>query len=263
MKISLIITTYDRPDALELSMLSALRQTRPPEEILIADDGSGEETKRCVDRLAADSPVPIHHIRQSHRGFRAAMIRNKAMARAQGDYILLVDGDMILHKDFVQDHKAAAKPGHFSQGSRVLITEEKTVQVLRTRQMNFSPFEPGLMNRKNALRSPLLRRCFSGSRKGLRGIRTCNFSFWMSDALSVNGFNEDFEGWGREDSEFAARMLNNGVLRQDIKFSALAFHLYHPRCSLSSLSVNDQLLENTVRNQLSWCVNGIDQYLRQ
>lgn len=263
MKTSLIITTYDRPDALELSILSALRQTRPPEEILIADDGSGEETKRCVDRLAEDSPVPIHHIRQSHRGFRAAMIRNKAMARANGQYILLVDGDMILHRDFVQDHETAARPRHFSQGSRVLITEEKTVQVLRTGQMEFSPFESGLQNRKNAVRSPFLSRCFSRSRSGLRGIRTCNFSFWMSDALSVNGFNEDFEGWGREDSEFAARMLNRGVARQDIKFSALAFHLHHPHRSLSSLSINDQLLENTVKNQLSWCMNGIDQYRRQ
>jgi glycosyltransferase involved in cell wall biosynthesis len=261
--ISLIITTYDRPDALELSILSALRQTRPPEEILIADDGSGEETILRVDRLAEESPIPIHHIRQSHRGFRAAMIRNKAMAGAKGQYILLVDGDMILHRDFVQDHEAAARPGYFSQGSRVLITEEKTAEVLRTRQMEFSPFEPGLMNRKNAVRSPFLSRCFSRSRSGLRGIRTCNFAFWMSDALSVNGFNEDFEGWGREDSEFAARMLNRGVFRQDIKFSALAFHLYHPLRSLSSLSLNDQLLENTVRNCLSRCTNGMDKYLQQ
>lgn len=261
MKISLIITTYDRPDALELSILSALRQTRPPEEILIADDGSGEETQRRVDRLVEESPIPIHHIRQSHRGFRAAMIRNKAMARGHGDYILLVDGDMILHRDFIKDHEAAAKPGHFSQGSRVLITQEKTVQVLRTRQMEFSPFESGLQNRKNAVRSPFLSRCFSRSRNGLRGIRTCNFSFWMSDALSVNGFNEDFEGWGREDSEFAARMLNRGVFRQDIKFSALAFHLYHPHRSLSSLSLNDRLLENTISNRVCRCPNGIDKYL--
>ena len=263
MNISLIITTYDRPDALELSILSALRQTRPPEEILIADDGSGEETKRSVDRLAEDSPVPIQHIRQSHRGFRAAKIRNKAMARAMGDYIILVDGDIILHRDFVRDHEATAKPGYFSQGSRVLITPEKTAEVLRTRQMEFAPFESGLMNRKNAVRFPFMTRCFSGRGKGLRGIRSCNFSFWMSDALSVNGFNEDFEGWGREDSEFAARILNNGILRQDIKFSATAFHLFHSSCSLSSLSVNDQLLENTVKNHLCWCVNGIDQYLRQ
>lgn len=261
MTISLIITTFNWKEALELVIQSVFKQTVMPNEIVIADDGSNEETARMIDRASTVFPVPIFHLWQENKGFRAAMVRNKAIARSTSEYIILVDGDMILHKDFVKDHRKAARPHFFSQGSRVLLTQDKTLQTLREKRVIFSLFEYGLLNRKNALHLPTLSRFFPGSPKSLKGIRTCNFAFWKSDALAVNGFNEDFEGWGREDSEFAARLLNSGLLRQNLRFRALAYHLFHPHHSQDSLHRNQSILDRTISDRSVRCGNGIDKYL--
>ncbi|MFP5212022.1 MAG: glycosyltransferase family 2 protein [Acidobacteriota bacterium] len=258
MTVTLIITTYNRKDALELSLSSAIRQNTPPDEIIIADDGSRTDTAETIRRIASKTSIPVLHVHQKDKGFRVARIRNKALARASGTYIVMADGDMILHPDFVGDHKRAARPAFFSQGSRVLLMPDKTLHTLEAKQIDFSPFESGLRNRHNAVHFPLLSLVLPRGRKGLKGIRTCNFSFWKSDAMAVNGFNEDFEGWGREDSEFAARLMNSGISRQDLRFRAIAYHLYHPEASRDALSRNDSLLENTVRSGHTWCKNGIN-----
>ena len=260
MKTSLIVSTYNRPDALELCLLSAFAQSDLPDEIIVADDGSGDDTADIVRGLSARAR-PLVHVRQEHQGFRAARIRNKAIARATGEYIILVDGDMALHRDFVADHKRFARPGAFTQGGRVLLTAEKTAEVLHTKQLRFSPWESGLQNRKNTLHSGVLSWFASGRRRTMKGIRTCNFALWMEDVLSVNGFNEDFEGWGREDSEFALRLKHRGVRGRDIRFGAIAFHLHHPPQSRDSLSKNDALLASTGEQRLAWCKNGLGKWL--
>jgi glycosyltransferase involved in cell wall biosynthesis len=262
MKISLIITTYNWKEALELSILSALQQTRMPNEIIIADDGSKKDTSKRVQRMANSSgATPIIHVWQEDKGFRAARIRNRAIAKARSEYLVVIDGDIIVHPDFIRDHERAARPGFFCQGSRVLLTRNKTERVLKEKQLHFPPFEAGLENRKNSIRSHFLCRLFSTQQKSLKGIRTCNFALWRENALAVNGFNEDFEGWGREDSELAVRLMNRGIRRQNIKFSALAYHLFHPEHSKESLGQNDSILENTIKEKSSWCENGINKYL--
>jgi glycosyltransferase involved in cell wall biosynthesis len=260
MSVSLIVTTYNRPDALELSLLSALDQIEQPDEILVADDGSDGETADLVGRMSKTAKIPILHVWQEDRGFRAAMIRNKAIARARGDYIVFVDGDMILHASFIADHKSAARTGSFSQGSRVLVSDGRTLRILRDGRAIFRPFQSGLSNRKNGMRSPFLSKLFLRRSNSLKGIRTCNFALWKSDAVAVNGFNEDFTGWGREDSEFAARLLNKGIFRQNIKFMAIAYHLAHPHHPTHSLAINDEMLRQTIENRSNWCSNGIDKY---
>lgn len=257
MTISLIITTYNWKEALELSLLSALDQTRPADEILIADDGSREDTADLIEHITRESPVPIHHVWQEDQGFRAARIRNQAIVRAKSEYIIFIDGDVILHPTFLADHEEVARPRFFSQGSRVLLSQSKSALVLTNKQTHFSLFEKGLNNRKNALHSRLLSRLVSTKAANLKGIKTCNFAFWRADAMAVNGFNEDFEGWGREDSEFAVRLMNSGARRQTIRFRALAFHLFHPPNPRDSLARNDRLLEEAVRNRSTWCKNGI------
>ncbi len=262
MIVSLIITTYNWKEALELSILSALRQTCMPVEIIIADDGSGEDTRRLIDRMATGSPVPIVHVWQEDKGFRAARIRNKAIIKATGEYILVIDGDIILHRSFIADHKEAARPNFFSQGSRVLLNPTKTRQVLEKKQVDFFIFESGLENRKNTVRSGILSRLASHRSMNLNGIRTCNFAFWRADGVAVNGFNEAFEGWGREDSEFAVRLMNRGVRGQNIKFRALAYHLFHKEHPRGSLERNDRLLASAVKNRSSWCLKGLDNHLK-
>src|SRR4051794_16035860 len=119
MRSSLVVTTYNWPDALDLVLTSALDQRVLPDEVIVADDGSGEPTAEVVRRRAerfAERRVPLHHVWHPDEGFRAAAIRNRALARASGDYILLIDGDCILHPDFVSSHLAFARQGQFVQG---------------------------------------------------------------------------------------------------------------------------------------------------
>ena len=262
MKSSLIITTYNWSEALELVLLSILEQTVLPSEIVIADDGSTSKTKELIDNYRQKFTTPLIHIWQEDNGFRASSIRNKAIAKANGDYIILIDGDMILDRYFIEDHLKNAKTNYFIQGGRVLLSKKKSTKVIQHKQINFFSLEKGLQNRKNSIHSTIVSNIFSNQKKTLKGIKTCNFSFFKKDALLVNGFNESFIGWGREDSEFVARLYNNGVNRQTIKFNCIAYHIWHNENSRKNLSNNDKLLELTIEKRLKWCDNGIDKYLK-
>jgi glycosyltransferase involved in cell wall biosynthesis len=261
MRISLIITTYNWKEALELSLKSCLQQKKKPLEIIIADDGSRPDTAEVIRRIAATASVPVIHSWQEDEGFRLAASRNKAIAKTSGDYIVLIDGDIILERHFISDHARLARPGCFVQGTRVLLGEQLSREVLAGRRLHDPFCRRGVENRKNCLRSAILCRLFSYRDKGMYGVRTCNFAFWRSDALAVNGFNEEFVGWGREDSEFTARLLNYGLTRRNIKFNALAYHLYHPFNDRAYLEINDQLLKATVEQNLTWCAKGVHSYL--
>lgn len=258
MKISLIITTFNWKEALELSILSVFQQIHFPTEIIVADDGSDSDTRLLIESLQQLSPVPIIHSWQKNKGFRLSRSRNKAINIAKGDYIILIDGDIVIEKNFIADHLEAAKKGYFIQGSRVLINDKSTVIALEQKELCPCLNDPGVENRKNCIRSNLLSKLFSFSSKRLPGIKTCNFAFWRKHAEIVNGFNEDFVGWGREDSEFTARMLHSGIRRQNLKFKALAYHLYHKNNSRNHLEENDIILANTIKNKLTWCENGLN-----
>jgi glycosyltransferase involved in cell wall biosynthesis len=263
MEISLIITTYNWKEALQLSLQSALAQTLPPVEIVIADDGSGQDTAELVQRIAQSASVPVFHSWQEDQGFRAARSRNLAIARARGEYIILIDGDMVLEPHFIADHCAYARPGYFVQGSRALLSQRMTATLLASgaRSLRLPPVLNGLGNKKNMLRSALLAKLFSTTSRRLPGIKSCNFAFWKEDAVRVNGFDEDFVGWGREDSEFAARLLNSGSLRQNLRFHAIGYHLYHPMSTRERLAANDVLLRKTIEEKRTWCERGINLHL--
>jgi len=261
MTCSLVITTYNWKEALELVLLSVLKQTVLPDEIIVADDGSRNDTKELVDNFKNTNKLKIIHSWQKDSGFRASASRNKAIAKASSEYIVLIDGDMILHKDFIKDHLNFASKNHFVQGSRVLLTKEKTENIFENKIYEFSFFDSGLQNRKNRIKFKILTNLFSKSTKNLRGIKTCNMAFFKKDCLQVNGFNEDFVGWGREDSEFAVRLINNNILRKNIKFSAIAYHIFHEENSREMLIVNDDILENSIKAKLISCKNGIHQHM--
>jgi glycosyltransferase involved in cell wall biosynthesis len=259
--ISLIITTYNWKEALELSLKSVLKQQILPLEVIIADDGSTADTGDVVQTIAAGSPIPIVHSRQKDKGFRLARSRNRAIARARGEYIILIDGDIMVERHFIQDHHKFARPGFFVQGTRVLLTHALSEQVIRAGALSANCCSHGVGNRKNCLRSDLLARLFSFQSRRLRGIKTCNFAFWREDAVRVNGFNEEFVGWGREDSEFTVRLMNTGIRRQNVKFNALAYHLYHPISDRRHLIENDNILQQTIKQKLRWCEHGLKQHL--
>ncbi|MGD9947745.1 MAG: glycosyltransferase family 2 protein [Desulfobulbus sp.] len=258
-KVSLIVTTYNWKEALEVVLRSAFEQTFLPIEIVVADDGSRPDTAALIRRLTSESPVPLVHVWQEDIGFRVARIRNQALVKAQGQYIVFLDGDMVLDQNFIVDHLMLAREGWFVQGPRALVGEKLTQQILGRGRLQLPIALQGIGNKKNCLRSIWLSQLFSWEASGLHGIRLCNFSLWKQDALRVNGFNEDFEGWGREDSEFVARLLNIGVRRQNLRFRALGYHLHHPINERNRLVANDRLLQNTIEKRLVWCENGLGQ----
>ncbi len=258
---SLIISTYNREDALELTLLSILQQSELPNEVIIADDGSGEETKRLIENYRKQFPIPIIHCWHEDFGFRLATIRNKAIALANYEYIIMIDGDIIMSEHFVRSHKRNARLNQFVQGSRVLLQAELTHKVIEEKLINFGFFTRGLVNRFNTIHSRLLSSLFSFYSNKPNRIRGANLSFWKGDVIKVNGFNEDFVGWGREDSEFAVRLKNIGIVRKHLKFAGFGYHLYHKESSREALRKNDLILERAISEQLTSCQNGIGKYI--
>jgi glycosyltransferase involved in cell wall biosynthesis len=257
MKLTLIITTFNWPEALSIVLKSVAQQTIFPDEIIIADDGSDERTRNLIISLNKNLNLNIIHSWQEDKGFRASMSRNKAIQKSSGDYIVLIDGDSILHPNFIRDHIEIAELRFFVQGSRVLISEEQTKTTLVQNKVDFSFFSLGLQNRKNAVHSKILSFIFSNKKNYLHGIKTCNMAFFRKDCLNINGFNNDFEGWGREDSEFAIRLINSGISRKNVRFSAIQFHLWHNENSRSLLQRNNKMLDDAIKNCTHWCRNGI------
>jgi len=259
MKVSLIITTYNSPYFLELVLKSILKQTKIPDEIIIADDGSKKEVVKINKANLEKLKLNYKYIWQEDKNFRAALIRNKAILASNGDYIIGIDGDIILHPKFIQDHIKNAKKNRYIQGSRVLLSPKLTQKLLKTKNININFFSKGLKNRKNAIHSDILSKIFSNINNNLKGIKTCNFSLFKEDILKINGFNNEFIGWGREDSEFVVRFLNNNGEKFNLKFNAIAYHLYHPESHKKIPKKNEELLKKAIEERLILCKNGINQ----
>ena len=261
MLVSLIITTYNSPAALLLVLKSVERQSTLPSEVIVADDGSNKNTQELIKNFQLTTCLKIIHSWQKDTGFRASKSRNKAIAKSDGDYIVLIDGDVILHPKFIRDHIKNSEIGCFIQGTRVLLTEDATKDIFKRMSIIFSYYSHGIKNRKNAFHSDFLSKLFVKKKKYLTGIKTCNMSFFKEDCVNINGFNNDFEGWGREDSEFAVRLLNSGILRKNLRFNAIQLHLWHTENTKVSLRQNDVILNSSINNNSKWCNNGIDKYL--
>jgi glycosyltransferase involved in cell wall biosynthesis len=264
LKCSLIITTYNWHKALELVLLSVLKQNVLPNEIIIADDGSDEKTKNLIESFQQKSPVPIIHSWQEDKGFRAAKSRNKAIAKSSYEYIVLIDGDIILHKNFIADHLQFAKNGYFTQGIRAKLSDKKAQEIFANKKFTFKPLEDGIKNKRHSIRSKILSWIFSGTVRfnKLAMLQTCNMAFFKSDCIKINGFNEGFIGWGREDGEFGARLLNTKVKRRNLRCNAIGYHIHHEGNSRNMLDINHQIYLNTLNNNLKWCDNGINKYLK-
>ncbi|MDX1407881.1 MAG: glycosyltransferase family 2 protein, partial [Saprospiraceae bacterium] len=201
METSLIITTYNWPQALEMVLQSVLRQRQLPDEVIVADDGSSDSTKDVIDRFRAQIALPVHHVWQEDEGFRVARVRNLGASKARGNYLIFVDGDMLLHPAFIRSHCVHRQPECFLHGPRVLLSDELARDLLRgKRPPHFSVWQKGVTNRLNMLHNLPLSRLLS-RRSSSWQSRACNLSMFREAFEKVNGFNEDFVGWGKEDSE--------------------------------------------------------------
>lgn len=260
----LIISTYNWPQALELTLLSVLKQVQMPGQIIIADDGSGPETMEVIQRYTSQFPRGLLHIWHEDRGFRLAAIRNKAIAACDRDYIIQIDGDIVLHPQFISDHLRFAEPGRLVQGSRVMVGKRLSKKLLRNREIRIRLFSGGISRRENGLRIPALARYLLNRYKNKYPVyfaRGANMAFWKQDIIAVNGYNEAFEGWGHEDSDLTLRLLNSGVKKAVLKFCAIAYHLYHTENpSKDTEEQNKTILQKALHAKTTWTANGIDKY---
>lgn len=266
-KTSLIISTYNWKEALELVFISLQSQTEFPFEVIIADDGSRSDTKELIENFKKKFSFPLIHVWHKDKGFRLAEIRNKAIKQAKGDYIIQIDGDIILHKDFIKDHKKNARKGFFISGSRVLLGESISKRVLKTKEISFNYFSNDITNKHYTLRAPLITKLLASPsddiQKVIRSIRGCNMSFWRSDLLRINGYNEEMVGWGREDSEISARLVNLGLKKTTLKFSGIQYHIFHPIQTKNSLSSNHSILEKTIKDKKAFVNKGISKSITE
>jgi len=243
--LAVIVNTYNQPEYLARVLANLSRQTLLPAEVIVADDGSGPETRLAVQQWSRTAPCRCEHVWQQKNGFRRSRILNRALASAQSDYILFLDGDSIPHPRFVADHRRLSRAGAFVQGHRALVEQRAALffglgsftadrwRALRQRQMR------GL---KHAFRWPWpLKRI----RTDLRGVRGCNLAIWRADLLAVNGYNEAFIGWGREDSELSLRLMNRGLQRIDVRGWALG-RRRRPYCAVGFRRLSGALLTTIV-----------------
>lgn len=258
---TLIIPTYNWPEALELVLLSYMRQTSFTDEVIIADDGSTEETGLLIEKFQADFPVPLKHLWHEDEGFRKGVIMNKAIAQAKGDYIIQIDGDCIMHKHFVEDHISSIEKNTYLFGSRVSLKEFSINDIFKRKQINFSIFSKALIKRGRSLYLPFLGKRYKRELPMSKKVRGCNLSYWKGDYIAVNGYNEDIFGWGREDTELVVRLVNNNVFGKRLKFRGIVFHIWHNEFSKDRLSKNHEIQAETITNKVVWCDNGIDKYL--
>jgi glycosyltransferase involved in cell wall biosynthesis len=258
---SLIIATYNWKEALALVLATVRAQSVLPGEVLIADDGSRDDTRELVLREAATFPVPLRRFWQEDDGFRKSRILNEAMARANGEYLIALDGDMLIHREFVRSHLEAARKQSFLQGSRMMLGERATARTLAAGTLSAGAFSPNVRNRINGIHAPFLSRFFRGEPGPIHRTRGCNISFWKEDILRVNGYNEDMEGWGREDTELIARLMNSGVRRRNLKFAAVSYHLHHRTREKDADAANLEMALTVVRDGTTRCDHGIDRHM--
>jgi glycosyltransferase involved in cell wall biosynthesis len=278
--ISVIITTYNWPSALNLVMQALSKQTVLPAEILIADDGSTQETKEIIDQIKTQFPIPVQHIWQPDEGFRASAIRNKALAKASGDYIVFMDGDCIPRDNFIEMHGKLAEPGFFVAGNRSLLTQNFTAKLLS--QATTVQAQASQTFNASVLFSWSLFQCFLVRLQGhcnrflpfltlpghrwrkrnptqWEGAKGCNLGIWKMDLIRINGWEERFSGWGFEDSDLVIRLIRIGIRRKDGRFALPVIHLWHSENDRSRQKENWNLLLATQHKQRWVAEQGLDE----
>jgi len=252
--VSVIVTTYNREDALDAALRALSRQSDRNFEVVVADDGSRADTARLVESWTPRLPVPLKYVRHEHRGFRGGEIRNRGVRASAGALCIFLDGDCLARPDFIALHRRLYEPGWFVAGNRILLSRELTqavlAQGLAAETWNFSMLLRGWLtggvNRLiPALHLPLgpLRKLRSHD---WQGAKTCNLAVSRDDLDRVDGFDSAYAGWGLEDSDLVVRLLHAGLRRKDGRFATGVLHLWHPQNDRSQLAANRERLEDAI-----------------
>lgn len=268
---SVIVTTYNQPEWLRKTLWGFELQTNKQFEVLIADDGSGEETKKVIDEFKQRGVLNITHVWHPDNGFQKCQILNKAILKANSDYLIFTDGDCIPRNDFVDVHIRNAKQGIFLSGGYLKLVKSVSEKI------SFNDIESGLPFKSSWLQEngqPFTYKFLKLNRKPfiqkfLNSITTTkptwnghNVSGWKVDIIAVNGYNEDMQ-YGGLDRELGERLMNYGVKGKQIRYSAICVHLDHPRPyrTESTWEKNYRIRKEVKQKRLKWTSNGIDKYL--
>jgi glycosyltransferase involved in cell wall biosynthesis len=263
--ISVIVATYNRPDALDAALRSLSRQSDQDFEVIVADDGSRSDTANVVEMWKDRLPRRVSHVWHPDDGFRLAEIRNRAIRAANGDYCVFLDGDCLARPHFVATHRALAEPGWFVTGNRLLLSEALSERILK---QNLQPEQWTLadwwgLRRAGEIKrlAPLLALSLGPLRRlrtrDWRGAQGCNLGIWRTDLLAVDGFEGAFASWGREDSDILIRLMHAGLRRKDGRMATGVLHLWHTEADRSGLQENERLLGEVITSDRIKAVKGL------
>jgi glycosyltransferase involved in cell wall biosynthesis len=263
--ISIIVTTYDRPDALDAVLRSLAHQTDPDFEVIVADDGSTSDTKALIDNWDGRIGRRLVHVWHPHQDFRGGEIRNRGIRASAGAYYIFLDGDCLARADFVATHRRLAEPGWFVSGNRILLSRQLTEAVLAeglaAETWNFAALarerlRGGVNRLLPACRLPLgpLRK---RRRNDWDGDKTCNLGIARHDLDRVDGFDASYVGWGFEDSDLAVRLFHVGVQRKDGRFATGVLHLWHAQNDRSQLAANRARLDAVIGGDRVRALRGL------
>jgi len=258
--VAVIISTYNNPDFLRLVLDGYNKQSDSHFSIYIADDGSTEDTRTFIEDISKTFPVPIHHIWQEDQGFRKARIHNLALQHVTEDYVLLTDGDCIPHPHLIATHRRLAQEETLICGSRILLSHTYTQQLCHFKDIPaftaFHCIKNRLKGNINRLFPFFFPTHLSAVKQKLSGIHGCHISCHTKHLLYINGFDESFEGWGREDSDLVARLLHSGIHRRNLRGTPV-LHLWHKENARNHLKDNDALLQACLDEKRQQSLFGI------
>lgn len=255
----IIVSTYNRPNALGAVLHALLPQVGDLVAIHIADDGSNDATRARIEAFRERCSIPVHHHWQEDTGFRKARILNIALAATRAPYLILLDGDCVPANAFVRDHRLLAEKQTFVQGRRGYIIQEAVDPFVRG---ECSIKRLALMGKVRGLAKTLrLPRPLVLRNRKQRGLIGCNLALWRANVVEANGFDEACEGWGAEDSELCSRLYNLGCERKFVYGRAIVYHLNHPEQPREHYARNKRILEATLSRGLTRCERGLDAHL--
>jgi glycosyltransferase involved in cell wall biosynthesis len=269
---SVIITTYNQPEWLRKTLWGFEHQTEKRFEILIADDGSGDETKQVVDEFKSRGLLNIIHVWHPDNGFQKCQILNKAILKTNSDYLIFTDGDCIPRRDFVEVHISNARRGKFLSGGYLKLVKSVSANISYTDIQEGAPFisswlmkngQPFTYKFLKLTQNPFIQKILNAITTTRPTWNGHNVSGWKDDIISVNGYNEDMQ-YGGLDRELGERLMNYGIKGKQIRYSAICVHLDHPRPyrTKSTWDKNYRIRKEVKRKKLKWTSNGIDKYIQ-
>ncbi|MFO7551343.1 MAG: glycosyltransferase family 2 protein [Haliea sp.] len=265
--IGVVITTYNSPRWLAKVLAGYEQQSHRDFSAIIADDGSGDETRAVIDRFRERGVLHLEHVWHEDQGFRKCRILNQAIARTHCDYLIFTDGDCIPQPNLVATHRRLAAPGHFLSGGYIKLTlpvSESLTEADITSGVVFdydwlvARGQPRTHKLWKLLRKPWkqnLLNCITPASATWNGM---NSSTWTRDLVAVNGFNEDMQ-YGGLDRELGERLWNYGHKSRQIRFSTVCLHLDHGRgyASPETWTQNRAIRKAVKRDRSWWTSNGI------